>query len=335
MINKTEKDIIKNWNRDIPLMVSINCVAFNHEYCIENALDSFLMQETDFAFEILIHDDVSTDRTVEIIKEYERKFPNIVKPIYQTVNQFSQGINPMSFLFPKMKGKYMAFCDGDDYWIDTQKLKIQVEEMEKFPDINMSFHPTYRLLNGKKDGVLSKHANKNRVFTLDEVVLGGGEFCPTVSLMFRSRLISDFPEWFTTIIPGDYPVQIMGSVNGGALYIDRCMSVYRVGEIGAWSNLSRDNSQKQKEHLLSFHNMLHKMNNYLDNRLEKEIEELIYNSSLAFIKRRAIDIDIRDEVFNIYRDIFSKKQKLLWYLLYRNQDLHNGLSKIKHLAFNK
>lgn len=335
MINKTEQEIIERWDKNIPLMVSITCVAFNHEYYIEKALDSFLMQETNFSFEILIHDDVSTDRTVDIIKEYERKFPNIVKPIYQSINQFSQGVNPMFFLFPKVKGKYMAFCDGDDYWTDTQKLKIQVEEMEKSPDINMSFHPTYKLINGKIDGILSKQADKNRVFTTHEITLGGGEFCPTVSLMFRSRVISDFPDWFAKMIAGDYPMQIMGSVRAGALYINRCMSVYRIGEVGAWSSISKDNSKKQKEHLLSFHSMLNKMNEFLDNSLKHEIETLIYDSSLAFIKRRAIDIEVRDEVFNIYRDIFSKKQKLLWYLLYRNQDLHDGLSKIKYLALHR
>ncbi len=335
MINKTEQEIIKNWNKNLPLMVSITCVAFNHENYIEQTLDSFLMQETNFSFEILIHDDVSTDRTVEIIKEYAKKFPNIVKPIYQSVNQFSQGNNPMAFLFPKVKGKYMAFCDGDDYWTDNQKLKIQVEEMEKFPEINMSFHPAYKLINGKIDGILSKQANKNRIFTTHEIVLGGGEFCPTASLMFRSRVISDFPDWFNRIIPGDYPIQIIGSVQAGALYIDRCMSAYRMGEVGTWSSISKDNSKKQKEHLLSFHSMLNRINKFLNNKLEDEIETLIYDSSLAFIKRRTIDIEIRDEVFNIYRNIFSKKQKLLWYLLYRNQDLHNSLSKIKHLALHK
>jgi len=335
MINKTEKEIIKNWDINKPLMVSITCVAFNHEYCIEKALDSFLMQDTNFAFEILIHDDVSTDKTIDIIKRYEKKFPNIVKPIYQTTNQFSQGVNPMSFLFPKVKGRYMAFCDGDDYWEDNQKLKIQVEEMDKFPDVNMSFHPTYKLINGKKEGILSNHTDKNRIFTLEDIVLGGGEFCPTVSLMFRSRIILEFPKWFTTMIPGDYPMQIMGSSNAGALYINRCMSVYRMGEVSAWSSISKDNSQKQKEHLLSFHSMLKKMNEYLDNRLEKEIEVLIYDSSLSFIKRRAINIEVRDEIFMQYRDIFSKKQKLLWYMLYRNQDLHNKLSTIKQLAFNR
>ena len=339
MFKKTENEIIKNWNSDSSekrsVMVSIACVAYNHEYCIAQALDGFLMQETNFPFEIIIHDDVSTDKTVEIIKAYEKKFPNIIKPIYQSENQFSQGINPMSFIFPKVQGKYMAFCDGDDYWTDSQKLQIQVESMEKHPNIDMCFHPTYELIAGKKGGVLAQHSQENKIFTPEEIILGGGEFCPTVSLLFRGSLISEFPEWFTKMIPGDYPMQIMGSARGGALYINRCMSIYRIGESSAWSSLSMANSQKQKEHLLAFHKMLTKMNDYFDNRFEKEIDKLIYESSLAFIKRRAIDIAVRDEIFHKYREIFSQKQKILWYLLYRNKDLHDGLAKIKNMEFIK
>ena len=334
MINKREEDIIKNWESN-NIIVSITCVAYNHEYCINEALDSFLMQETNFPFEIIIHDDVSTDRTADIIREYEKRFPNIVKPIYQKENKFSQGINPMSFIFPKVKGKYIAFCDGDDFWTDNQKLQIQVESMEENPEVDMSFHSVYEFINGKKRRVLSKQADSNKIFSPKEVILGGGEFCSTTSLMFRSEFILKLPKYLTEIIPGDYPMQIIGSSRGGALYINRCMSAYRVGEASAWSNLTLENSQKQKNHLLSFHNMLNRVNIYLDNRFDREIKELIYSSSLAFIKRRTIDISIRDEIFNRYRELFSKKQKILWYLLYRNQDLHNGLAKIKNMEFLK
>ena len=335
MINRTEEEIIENW-KNSNIVVTISCVAYNHEYCISQALDSFLMQETEFAFEIIIHDDVSTDKTVDIIKEYQKKFPNIIKPIYQTENQFSQGINPMFFILPKVKGRYMAFCDGDDFWTDNKKLEIQVDIMEKNPNIDMSFHSVYEFINGKKRRVLAKHADSNKIFRPNEIILGGGEFCPTASLIFRTEIISKIPkDWFKKMIPGDYPLQMIGSSRGGALYINRCMSAYRVGEASAWSNLNFENSQKQKKHLLSFHKMLNRVNRYLDNRFDKEIKEIIYSSSLAFIKRRAIDISIRDEIFNRYRDIFSKKQKILWYLLYRNQDLHNSLAKIKNMEFLK
>jgi glycosyltransferase involved in cell wall biosynthesis len=89
MINKTEKELMSNWKDKEQMMVSIACVAYNQDYCISETLDGFLMQETSFPFEILINDDASTDRTAEIIKEYEDKFPDIVKPVYQSENKFS------------------------------------------------------------------------------------------------------------------------------------------------------------------------------------------------------------------------------------------------------
>src|SRR5690554_319935 len=100
-------------------LVSICCLAFNHEKYIEICLEGFLFQKTTFPFEVLIHDDASTDRTAEIIKEYERKYPHIIKSIYQTQNQYSKGVGVNRvFNFPRAQGKYIAMCEGDDYWTD-------------------------------------------------------------------------------------------------------------------------------------------------------------------------------------------------------------------------
>ena len=116
--------------------------AYNHEKYIKDALDSFLMQKTDFPFEVLIHDDASTDRTGEIIREYEKKYPHIIKPIYQTENQYSKGIKNISglFNFPRAQGRYIAMCEGDDYFTDPYKLKKQVEYLDAHPDCSLCFH---------------------------------------------------------------------------------------------------------------------------------------------------------------------------------------------------
>ena len=96
-------------------MVSISCTTYNHEDYIADALESFLMQKIKFKYEILIHDDASTDRTAEIIKDYEKKYPEIIKPIYQTYNQYSKGIKVGKFNRERAKGKYIAICEGDDF----------------------------------------------------------------------------------------------------------------------------------------------------------------------------------------------------------------------------
>ena len=121
------------------LMVSISCITFNHENYIGRAIESFLSQETNFKIEILIHDDASTDETQEIIRKYEQKFPDIIKPIYQKENQYSKGNKRMNaeFNFPRAQGKYIAFCEGDDYWTDNFKLQKQVDFLEKNLDYNL------------------------------------------------------------------------------------------------------------------------------------------------------------------------------------------------------
>ncbi|MEN8251933.1 MAG: glycosyltransferase, partial [Bacteroidota bacterium] len=140
--NRTEQKIMLNWkdSSDIPV-VSVCCTAYNHEHYIGEAIDGFLMQETDFPFEILIHDDCSTDETAKIIRNYEKKYPNIIKPIYQRENQYSKGIrvNPI-FNFLRAKGKYIALCEGDDYWIDPLKLQNQIEFLEKNDEYSMCYH---------------------------------------------------------------------------------------------------------------------------------------------------------------------------------------------------
>lgn len=328
MIKRTEKEIMQNWKGD-QIKVSVTCVAFNHEYCISETLDSFLMQETDFAFEILINDDASTDRTAEILKEYENTYPNIVKPVYQIENQFSQGINTMAILFPKIQGEYVAFCDGDDYWVDKEKLQIQVEEIEKHPEIDLCFHSTYKLVDNVREEITSRHAEDNKVFTPQEVILGGGEFCPTASLLFTNHLISSLPSWFDNAIPGDFVSQIMGAARGGALYIDRCMAVYRVGVESSWTVSETLKSSKRRKLVLDrFKDQLDFINQYLDFKFKNEIGKVVLDTNIDFIKTRTIDVSVREQVYLQNKESFSAMTKALWYLLFRNQSLLNTLKFI-------
>lgn len=131
----TEKDIIRQWAGDLDApLVSIVCHTFNHGRFIEDALNGFLIQETKFPFEIVVHDDASTDNTQDIIKRYLKRFPNILRPIFQKENIFSKGQRPTLYSFPAAKGKYIAFCEGDDFWVDNRKLQIQVSFLEDNPD---------------------------------------------------------------------------------------------------------------------------------------------------------------------------------------------------------
>ena len=128
-------------------LVSISCITYNHAPYIRECLEGFLMQKTNFPFEILIHDDASTDGTADIIREYEAKYPDIIKPIYQTENQYSKGVRRINELynFSRAQGKYIALCEGDDFWTDPNKLQIQFDFMESHPDYSLCMHGRYNL----------------------------------------------------------------------------------------------------------------------------------------------------------------------------------------------
>lgn len=131
----TSKDVDNN-----PIVVSISCITYNHAPYIRQCLDGFMMQQTNFAFEVLIHDDASTDGTTEIIKEYETRYPDVIKPIYEDENQWVKGRRGSAvFNFPRARGKYIALCEGDDYWTDPLKLQKQVNFLERNPSYSMCF----------------------------------------------------------------------------------------------------------------------------------------------------------------------------------------------------
>ena len=119
-------------SKDNEIMVSICCIAYNHEKYIKAALDGFLMQKTNFKYEVLINDDASPDKTAGIIREYAGKYPDIIHPIYQTINQYSKEVKMIqTILIPSARGKYFAICEGDDFWTDPNKLQFQVDFLEK------------------------------------------------------------------------------------------------------------------------------------------------------------------------------------------------------------
>ena len=129
----------------IPL-VSISCITYNHASYIRECLEGFLMQKTNFPFEILIHDDASTDGTADIIREYEVKYPDLIKPILREKNLYSQGIRSIDqFNYERAQGKYIALCEGDDFWTDPNKLQIQFDFMESHPDYSLCMHGRYNL----------------------------------------------------------------------------------------------------------------------------------------------------------------------------------------------
>lgn len=177
---------------DVPL-VSICCITYNHAPYIRQCLDGFLMQKTNFKYEIVIHDDCSIDGTTEIIKEYASKYPDIFVPLYEDENQYSKGVRGMcaKFVYPKARGKYIALCEGDDYWIDENKLQMQVDFLEKNPEYGMCY-TNFNLVSEKSKNIKQK-ALDTKKWNLKNWIISPGYTCPP-SWCYRKELIKKNPK---------------------------------------------------------------------------------------------------------------------------------------------
>jgi glycosyltransferase involved in cell wall biosynthesis len=210
---------------NLPL-VTVICTSYNHEKFIKKCLDGFVMQKTNFTFEIILHDDASTDNTLKIVKEYESKYPHLFNNIYQTENHFSKkGVSIWTdIMFPKAQGKYIALCEGDDYWIDPYKLQKQVDFLEACPDFSMCFHEVSCLdQKYNKDLGFYTNSSKDKYVTED---LFDKHFIATCSIVFRNNII--FPNWFNNVSSGDKLLIFLNSLNGYIKFIDNVMGVYRI-----------------------------------------------------------------------------------------------------------
>ena len=221
---------------DNDVAVSVICNAFNHGKYIRDALNGFVMQKTDFKFEVLVHDDASKDDTADIIREFEAEYPDIIKPIYQTENQYSKNVWITDvYQLRRSKGKYIAICEGDDYWTDPDKLQKQYDALEAHPEIDICVHAS-TLVNAS-DGSVSgtvEHGSEVAIIPVEKVIEGGGDFVSTNSIFVRREILTDRRK-FVDVCPLDYTYQISGSIRGGMLYLPDNMSAYRVSVPGSWS----------------------------------------------------------------------------------------------------
>lgn len=238
-VKKSEKEIMCNWDSKDPA-VSVVCITYNHELYINDAIGGFLNQKTTFGFEIIIHDDASTDETPNIIMEYHRRFPSIIIPILQNENQHSKGTKIFStFINPLIRGEYIAHCEGDDYWIDSSKLQRQYDALKSTQSCDICFHPAKAMYPNDTSRIICLHSKSTKIFSIGDVILGDGGFMPTASLFYRKEIrtsVDEFFERYEKFPVGDVMLQFLASKRGGALYLPMVGSVYRINSIGSWSH---------------------------------------------------------------------------------------------------
>ena len=233
---KSEDQIINYFNTD-KIEISIVCTTFMHGKFIQNAIDGFLMQNIKKRYEIIIHDDNSKDNTRQIINFYKNRYPRLIKVIYQNENQYSKGLRIYPIVFKYCKGEFIALCDGDDYWINSNKLSSQIEIMESNKKYNISFHNAI-FKTGGRINIFQNLVFKNKqidFISTNDVIKCGGELMPTSSIVIRRIIIDNLPDFIYSAPVTDMYLQIYSALNNGAIYINKKMSVYNTMTSNSWS----------------------------------------------------------------------------------------------------
>ena len=220
--------------------VSVLCATFNHEDYLRQTLDSFVAQKTDFPFEVLVNDDASTDHTAEILREYADRYPDIIRPFYQDENLYSRRMNVYDLVFfPAARGKYIALCEGDDYWNDPEKLQRQVDWLDIHPEYSACVHNSIGKFSDQPDRVLFAQ-DGDRDIPFEQVINGMSHAYHTSSILARREFILNPPDYRNVAYEKgyftDYAIGVRLCLEGKVRFLDRCMSVYRIGSNpSAWS----------------------------------------------------------------------------------------------------
>lgn len=225
-----------------PLIVSIQCFTYNHEKYIRDTLEGFVMQKTNFRFEAIVHDDASTDGTSEIIKEYAEKYPSIIKPIYETENQYSKKDGTLRrIMFDACKGRYIAFCEGDDYWTDPYKLQKQVDYLEANPECVLCSHRYREYLQSSEtftENVDLSHSGDVKGIKYDlNLLIRGGWLSHPLSCMYR-RASYDISYLNKFKVVTDAVLFYVLLKKGYGYCMNDIMAVYRIHGKGIWSGLT-------------------------------------------------------------------------------------------------
>lgn len=283
-----------------PIMVSVSCLVYNHEKYLRRCLDGILAQKTNFRFEVLIHDDASTDSSPAIIREYEEKYPDIIRPIYQTENQYSKKVNMhFAYQYPRTRGKYFCLCEGDDFWCDDTKLQTQFDLMEAHPDCAICVHRVQGVSeDGSPNGKLFPDYEAASGIIEGKALIGdilSGKSYPfqTSSYFYKSEpytSLEGIPEFMRIAVSGDVVRLLYLGDLGNVYFLDKTMSCYRMNSVGSWSSkVNRDVSYRVRH-----------MQNFIDSLVE-------YDKFTEGRYHEIVEADIRRREFSIFKNLLDVK----------------------------
>ncbi len=219
-------------------LVAIKCFVYNHEPYLRECLDGFVMQQTDFPFVAIVHDDASTDHSADIIREYAAKYPDIIHPIYETENQYSKQDGSLGRIIDAAinatGAKYIAMCEGDDYWTDPHKLQKQVDFLEMHPDFSICFHRCKTLV--LDTGEIIEKLIRDMLGESTIYDLAHGNYIYTLSVLYRrNEEVQAKQKTLGYCMPGDYVLWMLLAEKGKIWELEDSMGVYRYG-CGVWSS---------------------------------------------------------------------------------------------------
>jgi len=292
---------------DKKIDISVICLTYNHEKFILDTLNGFLQQETRLNIEYIINDDASTDKTSEIIEEFIVKNKQLkIKYIKAKKNEYSEGKNPGVKLLSIAKGRYTALCEGDDYWIDGNKLQKQYEFLEENKDYSMYIHPSYIREGDKIDSTRNKCHKK---YSTVEIMKQGGGSYSTSSAFYRSNINQNIIASIKMYnkLPGDLIVIVEASRHGLVHCSDEIMSIYRVHRMSVTHN------EKNNKDLVLLNELIHQIEEYYLNILNspKELKKVMQNFYYSY-KCNQMDFNMKN-MSNMELNIFNKfKLSLRW-----------------------
>ncbi len=278
------------------MKVSVSVITYNHEPYIAQAIEGILTQEADFDYEIVIGEDCSTDRTREIVLDYQARYPEKIRTILPERNLGQGGMRMLVETLRDLRGEYVARMDGDDYWTSPHKLQCQVEFLERHPECSLCFHNVLHIYeNGSPSH--NRFGPGRPEFTTTRDILRTC-YIPGPSPVFRREVIAELPSWFLDVLWGDWALYIMAAEQGKLGYLDEVMGVYRIHPTGVWSSLAR---LDQIEGVIDFY---HKVNRATGSRYADVIAvglSRFYSALAATRHDRGDHLQAREAVWKALR----------------------------------
>lgn len=256
--NKNLKPVAEAFDPSKEIKVSVFCLTYNQEKYIESALNSFLSQLVDFNVEILVHDDASTDSTQDILRKYAKKFPNVVKVFFEKENQYSMvgdTIEIERIHIKNASGKYIASCEGDDYWIDPYKLFLQVNALENNQSCYFSTHRVLinNLLEPNQKDILPNFKRETGIIPQKEFVdMVNNDYpfqtsCYFMKKDFYERFLLDRPLYSQIMPTSDEAVMYYFGNIADVYFIDRVMSCWRKFTENSWNVTNHINADSKAQ----------------------------------------------------------------------------------------